>query len=409
VRAFRAVAKQRIMPLSYLRALRRSTPQDEERFRAKISERLGSGTRTIPIGRARSGIYLLVKLALRDGRRRVLMSPFTIPDVVSMVLLAGAEPVFFDYKPDSTACDTDGLESLVDDRTACVLVTHYHVNEPQLARIAEICRGRGAHLFDDCAIAFGGSIDGRPLGTLTDASVFSFSSFKLLNFFWGGMIATRDEGIAQAVESAIAEWPRLGARDYMMPARACLKYDVASSPALFGILVFPAIKMRLRKSPGAGGLEHVRVESTSLDPTLTSKPSFAAFAEWWPKLEQIDHWLAHRRAMARIYHRHLGRHMVSADTPEGALGESCFVNFPIVVPQQRRDQIVRAMILSGFDVGKSLYPNAHRHPKFSHLPGRSENVDRLVASTIYLPTHFGVSATYAEAIARRLAEEIGDH
>jgi hypothetical protein len=32
----------------------------------------------------------------------------------------------------------------------------------------------------------------------------------------------------------------------------------------------------------------------------------------------------------------------------------------------------------------------------------------MVASTIYLPTHFGVSESYAEAIAERLSAEIGD-
>jgi hypothetical protein len=32
----------------------------------------------------------------------------------------------------------------------------------------------------------------------------------------------------------------------------------------------------------------------------------------------------------------------------------------------------------------------------------------MVASSIYLPTHFGVADNYAEAIAERLSGEIGD-
>jgi hypothetical protein len=43
-----------------------------------------------------------------------------------------------------------------------VLITHYHVNEARLPQIAELCRIHGAYLFDDCAISFGGSINGRP-------------------------------------------------------------------------------------------------------------------------------------------------------------------------------------------------------------------------------------------------------
>jgi dTDP-4-amino-4,6-dideoxygalactose transaminase len=400
------VAKQRIMPLSYTRLLRRGTLEDEERFRARMAERLGADTQIVPLGRARSGIFLLVKFAVRGDRRKVLMSPFTIPDVISMVILAGGEPVFFDFKADSTSCDVNGLDSLIDDRTACVLITHYHVNEPELATIASICRTNGAYLFDDCAIAFGGSIAGRPIGTLTDASVFSFSSFKLLNFFWGGMITTQDSAVAQNIEKAVAEWPRLRSLDYLAPARACLKYDLASRPPVFELLTFPIIRKRLDKSVDAVGLEHNRVESASVDPTLRSRPSLAAFAEWWPKLESIDALLAHRRMIARLYHQHFGARMVSGATPATMLEDSCFVNFPIILPQQRRDEIARALMLSGFDVGRSLYPNAHRHSKFSKCEGRSDNVDRLVASTIYLPTHFGVSTDYAASLIRRLAEDV---
>jgi dTDP-4-amino-4,6-dideoxygalactose transaminase len=395
------------MPIFYRRAITRGSSREEVEFRAKIAARLGASTSITPIGRARTGIYLLGKFAMRGRRRKVLMSPFTIPDVVTMVILAGAEPVFFDFEPDSTACQLDALAAQIDDETACVLITHYHVNEPRLMQIAELCRERGVYLFDDCAISFGGSIDGRPVGTLTDASVFSLSSFKLLNFFWGGMITTRDPDIAKALEKSVAEWPRLSFRDYIVPAQACLKYDLASSPPLFGWLVFPLLKRRLKSSAAAGGLEHLRIETDALNPTLTSRPSLAAFAEWVRKLDRVDEWLAHRRAIARIYRQRLGKRMVSADTPEAALNGACFVNFPVIVPAERCTELCRAMMLSGFDVGRSLYPNSHRHPKLTSISGRSENVDRLVASTIYLPTHFGVSPAYADEIAARLVEEIG--
>ena len=403
----RTVAKQRITPISYWRAVTRASSCEEERFRAQIAERLGEGTSIIPIGRARSGIYLLARLAVRGRRRKVLLSPFTIPDVVTMVILAGAEPVFFDFAPGSTACHLDGLMAQIDDETACVLVTHYHVNEPRLAQIARLCRERGVYLFDDCAISFGGSIDGRPLGTVTDASVFSLSSFKILNFFWGGMITTRDPAIAETLESSVAQWPRLGLRDYVVPAQACLRYDLASSPLLFRWLVFPLLQGRAKRSATARGLEHVRIDTDALNSTLTARPSLAAFAEWVRKLNCVDEWLSHRRDIARIYRRRLGNRMVSADTPEAALNGACFVNFPVLVAPGRCDQICRAVMLSGFDIGRSLYPNAHRHPRFTSVPGRSENVDRLVASTIYLPTHFGVSPGYADELAKRLVEAIG--
>jgi dTDP-4-amino-4,6-dideoxygalactose transaminase len=396
------------MPISYRRVFGGGAAQDEQRFLEGIAQRLGHDTTAIPIGRARAGIYLLARHALRGDRRRVLMSPFTIPDIVTMVMLAGAEPVFYDFELSSTACSLASLGSLIDNRTACVLITHYHVNEPRLPQIAELCRRHGAYLFDDCAISFGGSIGGRPIGTLTDASVFSLSSFKLVNYVWGGLITTRDPGIAQSIAATVETWPRLTARHYLAAAPACLKFDVASSPVVFRSVIFPLIRSRVQRSPAAKGLEHIRIETADIDPTLTSRPSLAAFAEWARKLASVDGWLTQRRRLAGIYRRRLSHRMVGADTPEAILAGSCFTNFPVIVPQDRCADIARAMILAGYDVGRSLYPNTHRHPKFTSVSGQSENINNMVASTIYLPTHFGVPDSYAEAIAECLAGEIGD-
>lgn len=400
------VAKQRIMPLSYRRALGGGAAHDEARFLARIGEMFGPDTRAVPIGRARMGIHLLAKLAVNGERRRVLMSPFTIPDVVTMVVLAGAEPVFYDFEPGSTATSLDSLGRLIDERTAAVIVTHYHVNEQRLPEIAALCRKHGAYLFDDCAISFGGAIEGRPIGTVTDASVFSFSSFKLLNYFWGGLITTRDVGLAQRLVEIVGAWPRLTPQQYRGAAKACLRYDLASSPLLFRTLVFPMIRGRMRKSAASTGLEHIRIETDAIDSTLTARPALGAFAEWAPKLDNVGGWLEHRRAIARVYRRQLADKMVGADTPERIIAGSCFTNFPVLVPEARCADIARSMILAGFDVGRALYPNAHRHPKFTGVAGETSNVDRMVASTLYLPTHFGVTPGYAEAIAGRLEREI---
>ena len=397
-----SVAKQRIMPISYWRLIMHGTAEDEALFCDAMHERFGRETHVVPLGRARSGIYLLTKFAVRSGRRKVLLSPFTIPDVVTMVILAGGEPVFFDFEPNSTTCHIKLFESLIDDETACAMITHYHINEPRLAEIARLCHAQGVQVFDDCAISFGGAMEGRPLGVLTDASIFSLSSFKLVNYFWGGIITTRDDAIAHFLASTMKDWPRLSARDYLVPAKACLQYDFASCPTAFSSVVFPLIQRRVQKSGIVQSLENVRVETTSLDPTLTSKPSLAVFGEWNRKLHKVNGWLAHRRTIAHIYQRWLGDQMVSADTAESVFGGSCFVNFPIIVPETRRDEICREMMLSGFDVGRNLYPNVHRDPKFSAAAGVSENVDRMVRSSIYLPTHFGVSPSYAEAVATKL-------
>lgn len=402
----RAIAKQRINPIAYWRLFTSGSAGDEAHLLSAMTDHFGPSCSVFPLGRARAGIYLLVKFAVREGRRKVLLSPYTIPDVVNMVLLAGGQPVFFDCESGCTSCDIDQFESTIDNATACAMVTHHHVNEPRLVELQALCRARGIYLFDDCAIAFGGSVAGRPLGVLTDASIFSFSSFKLLNFFWGGLVTTCNDEIAQFVGRTVEPWLRLSRADYRVPALRCLEYDVASRPPLFDKVIFPLLRRRSRRSGGTAGLEFVRIETETLDRTIASRPSYAAFAEWNRKLPKVDAWLSHRRAIAHVYSRTLGDRMVSANFPQAVREGSCFVNFPVLVSEERRDAIGQEMMLAGYDIGRSLYPNVHRHPRFREFAGCSGNVDRLVNGTVYLPTHFGVSEAYAQDLAGELLARI---
>lgn len=398
------VAKQRIAKLGYWRLISRGSAGSEEAFLIGMRARFGSATKLIPIGRARGGIYLLVKNSISGNRRKVIMSPYTIPDIVNMVILAGGDPVFYDFYPNSTSCDVEALSELIDESVSCVMVTHYHVNEPRIIDIVNLCRRQGVKIFDDCAIAFGGSVGGAPIGTLTDASVFSFSSFKFLNFFWGGMIATQDVGLANELNEFVSSWPRLTSRDYLRPAKAVLPYDLASSPPAFDALTFPLLRRRAAGTGDAEGLQFVRIETEVLEDSLTARPSLAAFSEWAAKLHLVDDQLGRRRAIAKAYRDQLGPLMVSAPIPESQLEGACFVNFPVLAPADRRDQVVRDMMVAGYDVGRSLYANAHAHPKFRGFPGNSEQVAALAAKVIYLPTHFGVTETYAQAAGQKLAE-----
>ena len=46
--------------------------------------------------------------------------------------------------------------------------------------------------------------------------------------------------------------------------------------------------------------------------------------------------------------------MVSANTDDEDLRGGCFVNFPVLVPPERRTEIVRSLMFSGYDVGRDL-------------------------------------------------------
>jgi dTDP-4-amino-4,6-dideoxygalactose transaminase len=390
------VPKQIIYSMRYIRPWFNPDATSDQHFCAAISTLLG-GTHVTPIGRARAGIYLLVKNAIDSQRRRVIMSSYTILDVVNMVKLAGGEPVFVDFLPNSTNVDLKHLESLIDARTACVMLTHYHVSQDRLSDVAQTCRSCGIKFFDDCAICFGATIGGARVGTLTDASIFSFSGFKILNYLWGGIVAVRDDDIFAAISAEVSRWNRLKLTQYGKQALKILQYAAATSSILFPLI------FQLRRAFLSDKIELIlpisRLETISLDETIRSRPSLAALDEWVRKLPSIDDIVNHRRSIAEVYDRYFRDICVSPETSDAIRRESAFVNYPIVVGQKRRDRVYRDILDHGFDVGLSLYPNVHETESYRSTEGRTTNVKMLVRSVLTLPTHTRVTAAYADELA----------
>src|SRR6266436_1716379 len=154
-----------IYPIRFARSWLNTDAAEEVIFKENMASLLGQHSHMVPIGRARAGVCLAVKHTVANRRTRVIMSPYTLPDMINMVKFAGGDPVFVDFLPKSTNVDIDHLQSLIDERTACVLLTHYHVNQQETAKILNICRSTQVNLLDDCAISLGAQFAGRPIGT----------------------------------------------------------------------------------------------------------------------------------------------------------------------------------------------------------------------------------------------------
>ncbi len=392
-----------IYPIRFARSWLNNNANEETLFKANMTSLLGRDSLVIPIGRARAGVYLAVKHAVASERSQVIMSPYTLPDMVNMVKFAGGDPVFVDALPGSTNVDVEHLHSLIDERTACVLITHYHVNQQGTSEIRNICRDNQVRLFDDCAISLGAQFSGRPIGTVTDASIFSYSGFKIFNFFWGGMIAVNSSALFDAMEAEVSRWPRLRMPQYFKQVIKVGKYGLATSSIAFPLL-FPVRRLMIESSEDNDIFPLSRLETTTVDETITSRPSISAFAEWNYKFQTIANVVAHRRTIARVYDEYFRKTSVSAETSEDKRRESAFVNYPIVVAPERRGAVYREILRRGFHVGLSLYPNAHEMRHFSAIPGRSSNVSALVRSIITLPTHQRITSDYASRLATCVSE-----
>jgi dTDP-4-amino-4,6-dideoxygalactose transaminase len=74
-------------------------------------------------------------------------------------------------------------------------------------KIQQIARAKGAFLVDDAAQALGANREGCPAGTRGDVGLYSFGRGKVLANLEGGLVVTRSNLIAEAVQREIGSLP----------------------------------------------------------------------------------------------------------------------------------------------------------------------------------------------------------
>ena len=110
----------------------------------------------------------------------VIVPAFTFFATAEAVSHTGARPVFADVDPETFNLSPESLSGTITSKTRAVIAVHLFGQCVDLARIAELCRGRGLLLIEDCAQAFGADYQGRRAGAWGDFGCFSFYPTKNL-------------------------------------------------------------------------------------------------------------------------------------------------------------------------------------------------------------------------------------
>jgi dTDP-4-amino-4,6-dideoxygalactose transaminase len=134
---------------------------------------------------ARNGIYHLMR-SLGVGKGGVVLAPdYYHGNEIRAMRAAGATIQFYPVRKNLQA-DLDVLHSLCKAQPRVLYVTHY-IGWPQpLKDIQEICRQLEITLVEDCALSFMSDIDGKPLGSFGDYSVFCL--YKTIPIPNGGVL-----------------------------------------------------------------------------------------------------------------------------------------------------------------------------------------------------------------------------
>ncbi len=338
---------------------------------------------------ARTAIYLTLKYFIEPGQK-VILSPYTIVDVINMVVCAGGVPVFADIDPDACNISAAEVARLIDEETGAVLVTHFYGLMADVRSIKEICQQKNIPLIEDSAQAFGAKINNIMAGGWGDAGIYSFGMYKNVNSFLGGAIVTDDDKLAQSLRDEIVNWPVQSKADYLKKVISSMITDVITAPILYSNLFFyffryafindvDAInnKMKIDVNPIL-----MRKIPESYVYRMSAVQAQLVMDQLGDKVE-ID--IEERIKAAQAYYEGLNDIEQISLPPLREDFSHAYWYFPIQIAN--RHSLVKFAMQKGRDITMSYHRNCASLPCFSEWSRDCKQAAKTADSVIYLPTY----------------------
>lgn len=347
------------------------------------------GTRhAVAMPQARVGIYLTLRALIQPGQS-VVLSPYTIHDVINMVICAGGRPVFADISRETCGVDHRAIEAALDETAGAVMVTHLHGVDCGIEAIADLCRRRGVPLIEDTAQALGGAVGGRRLGSFGRAGIFSFGMAKNVNSFYGGLVATDDDALRDRLKAELADAPYQARELLLKRVVLCLVGDILTWRPIFDAFTFwiyrygylhgvEAITNRWRG-------EDEPVRRPSFPPSMLRRMTPMQARLILRALPSVDADMHARVRHARLYHEGLqdidaiGRPRFRDD------GSHVYLTYPIQV--EDRDRLLRFLTVHGRDLTVQHIGNNAEYACFSEFSRDCPNSAAAGRQVILLPTY----------------------
>ncbi|MFZ4083089.1 MAG: DegT/DnrJ/EryC1/StrS family aminotransferase [Pirellula sp.] len=166
-----------------------------------------------------SSLHLALAAAGVGAGDEVIMPTLSYVATANAAHYCQAKPVFVDCEPNYLSMDPERIEEAISPRTKAILTVPLYGHPVDIDPIRQIAQRHGLLVIEDAAEAIGALYKGRRVGSLADASSFSFFGNKTITTGEGGAITTADEQFAsrmrflrgQAVDPSKNYWhPEVG-------------------------------------------------------------------------------------------------------------------------------------------------------------------------------------------------------
>ena len=216
-----------------------------DEFEQKFQSRFGGGDTAISCGSGTDALHLAYLLAGVKSGDEVICTVFTCTASNLPALYIGATPVFADIVPSTLNIDPKHVRSLITEKTKAIVFVDYGGLPAELDELLAISKEFGIPLIEDAAHALGATYKSRPVGSISDYTIFSFQAIKHITTGDGGMLMIKDP--AKVEEAKRLRWFGIWENDIHEIGFKYQMNDIAAAMGLAGLEEFDEV-LQTRKS-----------------------------------------------------------------------------------------------------------------------------------------------------------------
>jgi len=173
-------------------------------FENQLQLHLRLPRKPLSVNSGTSGLHLALAVAGIKAGDEVILSAQTFIATGLVILMQHAKPVFADIQPDTGNICPISIRKKITNKTRAIMAVHWAGYPCDMDEINQIGREYGLFVIEDAAHALGATYKNRPIGSLSDFTVFSFQAIKHMTTGDGGAVCCLTDQNAQ--ELARRRW-----------------------------------------------------------------------------------------------------------------------------------------------------------------------------------------------------------
>jgi len=158
-----------------------------------------------------AGLLALSALELPKGSE-VIISAVTFPTIFNIILQCGLVPVVVDAKVSTYVFDVDEVEKAITEKTSAIIAIHAVGNPCDMPKLMEVAKKHNVKVIEDGCDTWGGSINGKMIGSFGDISITSFHAAHIVSMGVGGGVFTNDKELMVKIRQ-YRDWGRQATTD----------------------------------------------------------------------------------------------------------------------------------------------------------------------------------------------------